>query len=69
MKVSDIKTEHEFYQFMIIQYKRANQLIAIWRNQDEDEEKRSKAYKLWEIQDARVEELKVIESESEWEKQ
>lgn len=54
MKLSDVKTLDDFFEFGDIWYQRAHDLRVIWQDENEPEETRQKAYKLWLIMYNRV---------------
>lgn len=61
MKLSDIKTEKEFWEFSDIWYQRVHQLRAIWQNDNETtNERRLKAFILWQLMVNRVLKLSQI---------
>lgn len=49
MKLSNIKTKSEFYDFADIWYQRTINLARIWNDNEETARKRSKAFSLWYI--------------------
>lgn len=54
MKISDIKTTNEFYDFADIWYQRTLNLRDIWHDKNESEKRRLKAFYLWNIMAKRV---------------
>jgi hypothetical protein len=54
MKLSDIKTHKDFYEFADIWYQRTKRLAVIMMDESIDKEKRFKALKLWRIMFLRV---------------
>lgn len=58
MKIENIKTTTEFYEFANIWYQRANRLRDVWQNMRESDERRAKAFILWLIMYDRV--MKLI---------
>lgn len=54
MKLQNIKTRAEFYEFADIWYQRAHRLMEVWQNTEETDEKRLKAFKLWKVMYNRV---------------
>ena len=57
MKIKDIKTEKQFYEFADVWYQRVHKLRRIFENKEEAKEKRDKAQKLYLIMFIRVMEL------------
>ena len=47
MKIENIKTRTEFYEFADIWYQRAHRLRDVWQNIRETDERRAKAFTLW----------------------
>jgi uncharacterized protein YhaN len=47
MKITNIKTSEEFYEFADIWYQRTHNLRRIWQNENETEKRRAKAFMLW----------------------
>jgi len=60
MKIENIKTRTEFYEFADIWYQRAHRLLEVWQNIRETEERRAKAFTLWIIMYDRVMKLVPI---------
>ena len=60
MKLGDIKTEQQFWDFSDIWYQRVHQLNAIWQNPDESFKRKIKAFVLWNIMKERVLKLMSI---------
>jgi hypothetical protein len=60
MKISNIKTRAEFYEFSDIWYQRAHNLRNIWQNKKETVERRTKAFNLFLIMYGRVKKLMPI---------
>lgn len=60
MKIENIKTRTEFYEFADIWYQRAHRLREVWQNIRETEERRAKAFTLWLIMYDRVMKLVPI---------
>lgn len=54
MKLQNIKTKSEFYEFADIWYQRTHALRRVWQESDEPSEKKIKAFKLWYIMLKRV---------------
>jgi len=63
MKLEDIKTETEFYEFADIWYQRSHRLRSVWQNTKETGERRKKAFRLWRIMYNRVMKLVHITTE------
>lgn len=47
MKLSDIKTENQFWAFSDVWYQRTINLADIWRDNNETQQRRYKAFYLW----------------------
>jgi hypothetical protein len=60
MKIDNIKTRTEFYEFADIWYQRVHRLREVWQNIRETDERRSKAFTLWLIMYDRVMKLVPI---------
>jgi hypothetical protein len=54
MKLSDVNTLDDFFEFGDIWYQRAHGLRVIWQDENETKETRVKAFKLWLIMYDRV---------------
>ena len=54
MKIENIKTRTEFYEFADIWYQRVHKLWGVWQNIKETKERRAKAFTLWLIMYDRV---------------
>ena len=54
MKLKNIKTKYELNQVADIWYNRTINLRHVWQNENEESERRIKAYALWEIMKNRV---------------
>ena len=54
MKLENIKTEKEFYEFADIWYQRSLTLRDIWKDTSEPETRRVKAFVLWNVMKDRV---------------
>ena len=57
MKLENIKTRAEFYEFADIWYQRAHKLRDVWQNKKETKERRARALKLWIIMYQRINKL------------
>lgn len=60
MKIDNIKTRTEFYEFADIWYQRMHRLREVWQNIIETDERRLKAFTLWWIMYNRVMKLVLI---------
>ena len=62
MKIENIKTRTEFYEFADTWYQRTHRLRDVWQNKRETDERRAKAFTLWLIMFDRVMKLVQIEN-------
>ena len=60
MRLRDIKTESDFFQFADVWYQRTHNLRFVWQNENESRLRRLKALYLWYIMQERVLHLKNI---------
>ena len=60
MKIEDIKTRQEFYQFADVWYQRTHKLREIWQDQTQAKVKREKAYLLFKVMMQRVMKLTQV---------
>ncbi len=60
MKLKNIKTRKEFYDFADIWYQRVHALRRVWQESDEPIERKVRAFKLWGIMFKRVLKLNQI---------
>jgi len=54
MKLENIKTRTEFYEFADIWYQRVHRLREVWQDENEPTERKEKALMLWTIMYKRV---------------
>lgn len=54
MRIKDIKTREQFYDFADVWYQRTHKLREIWQDVDQSEERKEKAFRLWYIMYNRV---------------
>jgi len=59
MKLKDIKTRTEFYEFADIWYQRVHRLKEIWQNVNNSEKRKIHAFALWFVMYKRV--MKLVE--------
>ena len=60
MRLKDIKTEKDFWEFSDNWYQRTHRLREVWQNPREEESRKAKAFKLWLIMYDRVMKLVPI---------
>lgn len=60
MKLENIKTRKEFYEFADIWYQRVHALRRVWQESNETIDKKVKAFRLWGIMFKRVLKLNQI---------
>ena len=60
MKLENIKTRTEFYEFADIWYQRVHRLLEVWQDENETAERKEKAFRLWDIMKNRVLKLTQI---------